>query len=106
MMLMFCSSCGTMKDNSSMSTPTSAGKDLSLSDFSFLKLGMSYDEIKTQVGPTERDVGSGLYIFVYQLSDGRELGLTFADLDNLLGATLYNPQTSTREKVTFIDDQS
>jgi hypothetical protein len=44
--------------------------DLTVDDFYFLEYKMSYEEIKKHVGPADKDIGSGLYNFVYELKDG------------------------------------
>ena len=59
---------------------------LRLSDFDFLKPGMSLDEIKSKLGEPDRDIGSGVFLLQYDLVDGRTVELMFVDLDNLLGA--------------------
>lgn len=56
---------------------------LALSDFTFLREGISYHDIVSEVGPPAEDVGSGLWIFRYPLKDGRTLSLTFSSLDHL-----------------------
>jgi hypothetical protein len=65
----------------------------SISDFEFLKKGMSYSEIVENVGEPSDNVGSGLYIFTYPLSDGRSIFISFANLDDLLDARIYDPTT-------------
>jgi len=51
------------------STPTPTSGGLTLGDFQFLRLGMSYDEIVARVGEPARDEGSGVYAYVYPLED-------------------------------------
>ena len=68
---------------------------LVLADFDFLKAGMSYSEIVSRVGKPSEEVGSGLYIFHYNLSDGKVISLYFAKLDSLMMAKVYDPQTDT-----------
>ena len=65
----------------------------SISDFEFLKKGMSYSEIVEKVGKPSDNIGSGLYIFTYLLSDGRSVFISFANLDDLLDARIYDPKT-------------
>jgi hypothetical protein len=78
-------------------TATPQGSSRTLADFSFLQLGMSYNEVVARVGEPDRDIGSGMYVYVYTLSDGSELNLSFASLDHLLSALVYHPQDGTRE---------
>ncbi len=77
----------------------SNGDSRSLSDFDFLELGMSYEEIVNVVGEADRDVGSGLYLKVYNLEDGRQITLQFATLDALLGVFLYDPDTDQEDVI-------
>lgn len=73
--------------------------ELSRSDFDFLQLGMSYDQVVSQVGEADRDVGSGINLKVYELGDGTEIMLAFPSLDNLAAVYLYNPKSDTRETI-------
>lgn len=75
------------------------GRDLSLTDFDFLRLGMSYEEVVAKVGEAKRDVGSGIHLMVYELKDGTELTLSFPSLDSLAAAYHYNPETDSRELI-------
>ena len=98
--MFFFSSCKFDEGAPTMTVITlSSGRNLS--DFTFLKLGMSYDEIVAHVGLSDDDIGSGLYIFVYYLSDGRQLHLSFASLDNLAAVFLYNPEDGTQEQIVL-----
>jgi hypothetical protein len=65
----------------------------SLSDFSFIDIGMSYDDIVERVGEPDRDVGSGVYLFVYDLNDGGEIMLSFISLESLQAVYHYEQQT-------------
>ena len=76
---------------------------LNVPDFSFLKSDISYEEIIARVGPADWDIGSGLHIFVYKLNDGREIRLSFADLENLLDAAIYNPETDTNDQIILLE---
>ena len=58
------------------------GRDLTLSDFETIKVGTSYAEVEKQFGKPDKEIGSGLHIPVYILSDGSEVMLGFAE--NLL----------------------
>ena len=82
-------SCGGSED----------GGKMSRSDFDFLRLGMSYQEVVDRVGEADRDVGSGIHIMVYDLSDGTQLMLSYASLDNLMAVHLYDPDRDTRELI-------
>ncbi|MEA1924864.1 MAG: PHB depolymerase family esterase [Candidatus Altiarchaeota archaeon] len=42
-------------------------------DFRTLKKGMSYDEMVALVGESDRDIGSGIHIYLYELSDKSEI---------------------------------
>ena len=70
-----------------------------LSDFGFLELGMSYEKIVEAVGEADRDAGSGLYLKIYDLADGRQITLQFATLDTLMGVFLYDPDTDQDEVI-------
>jgi len=82
-------SCGGSKD----------GGDLTRSDFDFLQLGMTYQEVVARVGEADRDVGSGIHLMAYDLSDGTQLVLSFPSLDNLIAVHLYDPDRDTRELI-------
>src|SRR3972149_3268556 len=75
------------------------GGKMSRSDFDFLRLGMSYQEVVDRVGEADRDVGSGRHILVYDLSDGTQFMLSFASLDHLMAVHLYDPDRDTREQI-------
>ncbi len=73
------------------SIPTDAKVKLTLEDFSFLKAGISFDEVVAQVGNPDGNIGSGIHIFVYKLQDGSEVHISFIYLDNLNNASLLLP---------------
>jgi len=73
------------------------GGSLSRSDFDFLRLGMSYQEVAAHVGEADRDAGSGIHLMVYDLGDGTQLMLSFPSLDELTAVHLYDPDRDTRE---------
>ena len=75
------------------------GGRMARSDFDFLRLGMSYQEVVSRVGEAERDVGSGIHILVYDLTDGTQLMLSFPSLDNLMAVHLYDPERDARELI-------
>ncbi|MBE2202548.1 MAG: hypothetical protein IAE79_28310 [Anaerolinea sp.] len=72
---------------------------LTVTDFAFLEFGMSYDEVKRRIGPADRDVGSGLYIYVYDLGKDDQVILTFATLDHLLSAKVTHADGSVTDLV-------
>lgn len=90
--MMMLSSCDRLPVNSN-------GDSRGLSDFDFLELGMSYEGIVNVVGEADRDVGSGLYLKVYDLEDGLQITLQFSTLDSLLGVFLYDPDTDQEEVI-------
>jgi hypothetical protein len=73
-----------------------ASNERKFSDFEFLKLGMSYAEVVENIGESDRDIGSGVHLFVYELSDGTEVLLSFVSLDALQAVYRYDPQKDTR----------
>jgi hypothetical protein len=54
-------------------------RELALSDFDFLELGMSFEDITDELGLPDRFTGSGLVDVQYDLDDGRIIELTFMD---------------------------
>jgi hypothetical protein len=72
-------------------TTVSPDDTLTRADFEFLEIGMSYDEIVARVGPADREVGSGLHIFVYDLDDGSQMTLSFMTLEELFSAVIVQP---------------
>src|SRR3970040_181418 len=82
-------SCGGSED----------GGKMLRSDFDFLRLGMSYQEVVDRGGEADRGVGSGIHILVYDLSDSTQFMLSFASLDHLMAVHLYNPDRDTREQI-------
>lgn len=65
-------------------------RHLRLSNFAFLKRGISRDEVIRRVGEPDRIVGSGLYICQYDLIDGRKIMLSFPSPRGLGGAWIIN----------------
>jgi len=65
-------------------------RQLELSDFDFLKPGISREEVVRRVGEPDRIVGSGLYICQYDLADGRKIMLSFPTPEELGGAWIIN----------------
>jgi hypothetical protein len=83
----------------SNSTPTPQAAKLSLADFSFLQLGMAYEDIQARVGDADEQIGSGITNYVYYLNDGSELSLTFYPEDVLFSVSRYDPETHRREMI-------
>jgi hypothetical protein len=71
--------------------PTAEKEKLTLDDFSFLKAGISFDEVVVKVGNPEDDIGSGFHIFVYNLQDGSVVLLCFGSLDHIQYASITFP---------------
>lgn len=96
--LLLCTACAAHK-TALTPTPTPAPSPTDTpqrygrgrSDFGFLKAGMDYEEVVSRVGPADRDIGSGLYILVYELNDGSEIYLSFVSLRHLEAATIEYP---------------
>ncbi|PIE80796.1 MAG: hypothetical protein CSA11_07025 [Chloroflexi bacterium] len=88
-------SCDTTQSESNNNTSASDRDMLTVSDFDFLELGMSYEEVQAHVGSADKDIGSGLYIFVYSINDEQEILLSFSSLDNLFDAQVHNLKDNT-----------
>lgn len=84
----------------SVFTACQTEKKLDASDFEFLKKGIGYSEIVERLGKPSGDVGSGLYIYTYPLSDGRIVYISFANLDHLENARIYD--LNTQESISLI----
>jgi hypothetical protein len=63
-------------------------------NFRFIRAGMGYAEIAARVGPG-KDIGSGLHIFAYDLADGRQVLLGFADLNEIIYGIIFDPAANT-----------
>lgn len=61
---------------------------LTEADFSFLAIGVSYDDVVARVGKPDQKIGNDKYVFVYHLVDGRDMFLTFESLDQLSAAVV------------------
>ena len=59
------------------------------SELEFIKEGISYDEMVARLGEPRCDVGSGVYLFVYELEDGGRLIVGFSNLDYLDQAAIF-----------------
>jgi hypothetical protein len=55
-------------------------EDFTYEDFTHLKPEMKYDSIVAQFGKPDKDVGSGIHIFVYELKDGTEIWIGYTDM--------------------------
>jgi hypothetical protein len=75
-----------------------------LRDFSFLSIGMSYDQIVSNVGVPDRDVGSGVYLFQYDLNDGRKIMLQFFTKDHL--SRIWLIQTDGQQELWIPDEKN
>lgn len=66
-----------------------SGKNVvSRSDLGFIRKGISYNEVVSQIGEPNRDIGSGVYLFEYELDDGGLLTLGFSNLNYLNQASI------------------
>ena len=81
LLLSHCVACTVFRKSTPVPSPTG----LTLSDFQFLKLGMSFEQVVAEVGEPDRDIGSGVYLFQYDLADGRKITLQFIRKDELSG---------------------
>ena len=61
---------------------------ISRSDLEFIREGISYDEVISRIGEPKKDIGSGVYLFEYNLDDGSQLRLGFIQLDYLFRAVI------------------
>ena len=68
----------------------------SMDAFSFIEIGLSYEEIKGHVGEADRDIGSGVYLFQYDLDDGRVITLQFISLDHLTAGYVMDPAVNSK----------
>ncbi len=68
--------CGTR-------SPESIPSPCNLASFSFLKPGMSFAEITERIGMPDEDIGSGVYLFRYDLTDGCKVVMQFITRDHL-----------------------
>jgi hypothetical protein len=70
------------KKNGKINTTNTSSK--TLADFKNVNLGTPYSEIEKKFGKPDQDIGSGIHIFTYTLSDSSQVWLGFADLNSLL----------------------
>lgn len=64
------------------------GHKLSRSDLDFLREGLRYNEVVAQIGKPDRETGSGVYWFEYDLENGEQLLLGFMKLEHLDSAVI------------------
>lgn len=76
---------------------------LTEADFSFLKIGTSYDEVIALVGEPEREIGDDKYVFTYTLKNGREMFLTFESLDHLSSAAVLTETGAFKVTIAPVD---
>lgn len=58
-------------------------------ELGFIKEGISYNEVVAHLGEPSCNVGSGVYLFVYELEDGGRLIVGFSNLDYLDQAAIF-----------------
>jgi len=65
-------------------------RKLSIEDFGFIRKGMSYKEVYEKVGPHAKDIGSGIFVLVYELEDGASIRLHFTGINLYKDCKLYS----------------
>ena len=60
---------------------------------------LSASQILDRFGKPDRDIGSGIYIYEYDLSDSRKVRIHTPDKKVLMAATCYNPKTKKSELI-------
>jgi hypothetical protein len=60
---------------------------------------LTVSQILNRFGKPDRDIGSGIYIYEYDLSDGRKIRIHTPDEKVLMAATCYNPKTKRAELI-------
>ena len=72
----------------------STKSDRTLNDFMVIQTErMTASQILERFGKPDRDVGSGIYIYEYDLSDGRKIRIYTPDKKVLMAATCHDPKT-------------
>lgn len=61
-------------------TPPSAPRP-TLTTFTNLPKILTYDELVRRAGPPDKDIGSGIFIWIYQLADGSTISASSGDAD-------------------------
>ncbi|MBA4150636.1 MAG: hypothetical protein H0X66_21190 [Verrucomicrobia bacterium] len=64
--------------------PTTAQASRSIESFRFIGPETTLQEVTTKLGAPDRDVGSGLYVYAYRLSDGTDVWIGSADGSHIL----------------------
>jgi len=59
-------------------------------DFDFLEKGMSFQEIVGRVGKPDAEIGSGGYVYVYDIGEQQSVVLYFLQIDSLNTAQLLD----------------
>lgn len=73
-----------------------------LSDSSFLKSGISHEEVVKRVGVPDSKIGSGMLIYVYNLNDGSNLVLNYGQSERALQiARLVLPNKTSKDIVAL-----
>lgn len=70
--------------------------ELTYQDFTHLKPEMKYATIVEQFGEPDKDAGSGIHIYVYELTDGTEIWIGYTD------AILYARHMDSYQKVLHV----
>jgi len=60
---------------------------------------LTASQVIERFGLPDRDIGSGVYLLEYDLTDGRKVVISTPDKKVLLGATLYDPVTKKSELI-------
>lgn len=68
---------------------------LKSSDFEFLEPCMSLNKIMERIGEPDRDIGSGFYIYQYDLADGSVVTLQFGSDPTCLQAAVLTTEDGT-----------
>ena len=74
-------------------SPEPALSPCDLATFSFLKIGMSFAEITERIGMPDEDIGAGVYLFQYNLTDGCKVVLQFITRDHLSKVWIVNRES-------------
>ncbi len=60
---------------------------------------LTASQILDRFGKPDRDIGSGIFIYEYDLSDGRWVRICTQDNKVLMSASCYNPKTKKSELI-------
>lgn len=64
--------------------PSSGQVSRTIESFRFIGSGTTVGEVTARLGAPDRDLGSGLYVYGYELADGSEVRIGSADGTNVL----------------------